>query len=93
MALHRPVYRCLIEGLFGVKGCPQGLQFNPQLPSHWPGVELERAFRGAHFSINIRRQADLTAAQLIVNGETQADMVFSNIMPGQRYQVNVLLPA
>ena len=87
------VYRCLIEGLFGVKGCPQGLQFNPQLPSHWPGVELERAFRGAHFSINIRRQADLTAAQLIVNGETQADMLFSNIVPGQRYQVDVLLPA
>ena len=33
------IYRCLVEGLFGVKGDRDGLVIQPQLPSHWNQVK------------------------------------------------------
>src|SRR5690606_24572061 len=34
------VYRCLVEGLFGLKGDTNGLRIEPQLPSHWDHVKV-----------------------------------------------------
>lgn len=86
------VYRSLIEGLFGVKGCPEGLLLQPQLPSDWPQVTLKRQFRGAQFSIVMRRQSGISAAQLSVDGRLLAEPLITDIVAGRHYQVELLLP-
>ena len=50
-------YRCLVEGLFGLKGDRQGLLIQPQLPSHWSEAKVTRSFRGATFNVQIRCNA------------------------------------
>lgn len=86
------VYRSLVEGLFGVKGCPQGLRVQPQLPSDWKKVRLTRYFRGAVFDIVIERRADVAAAELSVNGRLLPAPLITEIEAGEHYKVVLLLP-
>ncbi len=84
-------YRCLIDGLFGVQGCPDGLRIRPQLPSQWPGASLKREFRDAQFEIEIQR-GNVTATQLEVDGVINSDGIIRNITAGQNYRVKVTVP-
>ena len=84
-------YRCLIDGLFGVQGCKEGLNIAPQLPSEWPSAKLTRLFRGATFDISITRDSTLKATQIIVNGQPLQGSVITNIIQDQRYTVDVIL--
>lgn len=86
------VYRTVIEELFGLKGCLEGLQVAPQLPSHWQQAKVERVFRGAYFSVAIKRQAGLAALQLSVDGVRQADNIVRAVKTGRRYQLEVWVP-
>lgn len=85
------VYRCLIEELFGLKGCSNGLSIAPQLPSGWDRASLTRRFRGATFDVRVERGVD-EIMQIVVNDEVLEGMVFSDIVPGRTYNVHVLLP-
>lgn len=87
------VYRSLVEGLFGVKGCPQGLLVQPQLPTNWPQASLTRYFRGAVFSIAMERRAGVSNPQLSVNGRQLSGQLITGIKAGEHYQVVLLLPA
>lgn len=87
-------YRCLVDGLFGVQGCIEGLKIAPQLPSDWAGARLQREFRGAHFDITIERHKDLgQARQIEVDGKSiEGNIVFAP-NSGQHYKVLVKLTA
>jgi cellobionic acid phosphorylase len=85
------VYRCLVEGLFGLKGDADGLSINPQLPSEWSQAKAVREFRGATFHVNIQRAA-VTQITVSVDGVQLAEPHISNIVAGKQYQVEVLLP-
>jgi len=85
------VYRCLVEGLFGLKGDATGLSINPQLPSEWASAKAVREFRGATFYVNIRRAA-VTQIAVSVDGVRLAEPHIDNIVAGKQYQVDVLLP-
>lgn len=87
------VYRCLVEGLFGVKGQGADLLINPQLPSHWPGAKIERRFRGAHFDIEYSRIKGLDRMRVLLNGNPLPSNRIPQPTPGERYQVRVELPA
>jgi cellobionic acid phosphorylase len=84
------LYRLLIEGLFGVQGCEEGLRIAPQLPAHWPGARLWRRFRGAEFNIEIRRGPEVG---IRVDGVLLESGVIRNIRPGTTTRVEVVLPA
>lgn len=86
------VYRCLVEGLFGVKGTPQGLLVEPKLPTSWPGASVSRYFRGAVFDIVMERRPGINQPQLRVNGELQLSQLITGIIAGKHYQVELLLP-
>ena len=86
------VYRCLIDGLFGIRGCKEGLLICPQLPSQWNEVSVKRRFRGAVFNVTIRRNNQIGKASLHVNGIKQQEMIIKNITPNTSYQVEVLVP-
>ena len=85
------VYRCLVDGLFGVQGDSLGLQINPQLPREWAQAKVVREFRGANFHINIQR-ADVNLISVSVDGKLLAKPHIENIVAGKSYQVEVLLP-
>lgn len=85
------VYRCLVEGLFGVKGCPEGLSIQPQLPSHWQSASITRQFRGASFHIHYQRNPN-APFQVSLNGQPLTGSLITNIQTGAQYQVTVSLP-
>lgn len=83
--------RCLIDGLFGVKGSTEGLEIAPQIPSHWPSASLTRRFREAEFDIDIIRNNSLRKSTITVNGVTIGDGIIRDIQAGSRYKVIVEL--
>jgi len=38
-------YRCLLEGLCGLRGDAEGMRINPQLPSAWNGIKVTRLLK------------------------------------------------
>jgi cellobionic acid phosphorylase len=87
------VYRSLIEGTFGLKGCPEGLRIEPQLPSDWQTAKAKRQFRGATFAVAYSRKAGIKGAQVQVDGQLVANNLIEKIETGRTYQVAVTLPA
>jgi len=86
------LYRCLIEGLLGVKGDQQGLLIQPQLPGHWDRAKLTRQFRGATFRIAIAREKGVPATLVLLAGERLHDNRVTEIEAGKTYQVEVRIP-
>ena len=85
------VYRCLVEGLFGLKGDNKGLLVDPQLPSEWTSAKATREFRGAIFHVTIER-AKVTEPSVSLDGVKLAHPRIDSIVVGKEYQVSVLLP-
>ena len=86
------LYRCLVEGLFGVKGDREGLIIQPQLPHHWRQAKVIRQFRGAAFVIQMRRELGLAGLRVAVDGQTLPENRITNIEPGKTCQVEVRIP-
>lgn len=86
------LYRSLIEGLLGLKGCREGLRIEPQLPSHWPGAKAVRQFRGAEFHVDIRRDPSISGIRVTCNGKPLNDTVVRGITKGQIYEISVVTP-
>jgi cellobionic acid phosphorylase len=86
------VYRCLVEGLFGLKGDPDGLVFQPQLPSCWTQAKVIREFRGATFQVVMRRDASLSRIRVVVDDQPLPTNKFAPIEAGRVYHVEVGIP-
>jgi cellobionic acid phosphorylase len=86
------VYRCLIEGLFGLKGEREGLRIAPQLPSHWAHASVKRKFRGADFDVVMERTDKVNRVEIHLDGQLQNDQLVRDITPGKTYHLHVLIP-
>ncbi|KLD76028.1 hypothetical protein Y886_23640 [Xanthomonas hyacinthi DSM 19077] len=86
------LYRCLIEGLFGLKGEGEALCVRPQLPSHWMRAQVQRRSRGAVFEVRMQRAAGCVAQRVSVDGRVLQVPRIEGIEPGRRYRVEVMLP-
>ncbi len=86
------VYRCLIDGLFGVQGNEAGIRIQPQLPAHWQKAAVRRTFRGAELHIEMRREPGVTAAEVYVDGNHAVDGRVTDLEAGRSYNVQVKLP-
>jgi cellobionic acid phosphorylase len=84
-------YRILIDGLFGVKGCRQGLKIKPQLPAEWSEASILREFRGARFNIHFLREPGRTDVNVLLDGVPLPGQLISEFEPGCSYEVEVLL--
>ena len=82
-------YRCVIEGLCGLRGHAQGLLVKPQLPDGWGQLSAEREFRGARFKLQVRRTG---TARVLLDGQPLADGLVRDIEPGREYRLDVELP-
>jgi len=86
------VYRCLVEGLCGLKGDSRGLTVAPQLPSGWDGMTVTRRFRGAIFEVDIRRGA-VEQVEVVCDGVALPAARIDNIEPGRSYRLEVTVPS
>ena len=87
------LYRCLVEGLFGLKGDRQGLVIQPHLPGHWRQAKVTRTFRGATFNIEMRREPGLSNTLVVVDGRKLPANRLTDIQAGKTYAVEVSIPA
>ena len=81
------LYRSVIEGLFGLKGCREGLRITPKLPSHWPSAKVTRQFRGATLKIGIIRGKP----GLSIDGQPVSGDTITDIAAGRTYSVLVTI--
>ncbi|GEA51824.1 cellobionic acid phosphorylase [Vibrio inusitatus NBRC 102082] len=84
------VYRCIVEGLFGLKGDDRGLSIEPQLPADWENASAVRHFRGATFEVSIQR-ADVTQTVVSVDGMQLSSNRIEEFEEGKTYKVEVLI--
>jgi cellobionic acid phosphorylase len=84
-------YRCLIDGLFGLRGTKAGLQIHPMLPSHWRQASVTRSFRGAAIHAEIRRIPDVRETIVLCEGKPLSGGVLA-VDAGKNYQLLVNLP-
>ena len=85
-------YRCIIDGLFGLKGNREGLAICPKLPSSWQEAKVRRYFRGAVFNINIKTSSDLYHTEVYLDHVRIDDGIIRDIKPGMQYNVLVKMP-
>ncbi|MES3020299.1 MAG: NdvB protein [Pseudomonadota bacterium] len=85
------VYRCLVEGLCGLKGDADGLTIAPRMPADWPGMRVERSFRGAQFVLDVRR-ADVAVVEVWQAGEKLPQARVDAVVTGKTYHLDVLVP-
>ncbi|MEH6548811.1 MAG: hypothetical protein V7711_06385 [Pseudomonadales bacterium] len=86
------LYRCLIEGLCGLKGNKGDLVVKPQLPSEWPSIKVSREFQGAMFHVTISQHLERESTELIVDGLLLSDNRIRHIETGKNYTVIVKTP-
>lgn len=86
------VYRCLIDGLFGLQGARDGIRIHPQLPSAWSEAQVTRSFRGATLKVEMKRNSGVQAAEVYVDGQRVEDGILQDVQQGREYQVLVKLP-
>ncbi|MGY2573637.1 GH36-type glycosyl hydrolase domain-containing protein [Vibrio sp. C8] len=82
-------YRLVIEELFGLKGCQQGLVITPQLPSDWESAHVLRQFRGATFDVEYQTVGSESEAGIFVNGDRLSSNLIEDITAGKTYEVVV----
>jgi len=59
-------YQCVVEGMLGLVGCPEGLKVAPNLPSAWDRCRVVRQFRGRTYKVTyVRERGDV----LLVNAD------------------------
>lgn len=85
-------YRCLVEGLAGLKGEKGALVINPQLPSHWHSLQVTRNFLGARFNVDIKRSQELSTMKVILDGIEQTTNRIDKFQTGENYQLHIWLP-
>ena len=79
-------YRCVIEGLCGLRGTAQGLRVQPQLPDGWNELSATREFRGATFHLTVKRTG---AASVKLDGNPLPDGLVRGVEAGREYRVEV----
>ena len=79
-------YRCVLEGLIGFLGTPDGAKILPCLPSGWSHLNVTRKFRGAEFEIKISRGLE---KGMRINGERTTSNEIKNIRPGKSYILQI----
>jgi cellobionic acid phosphorylase len=86
------MYRILVECLFGLKGDPDGLRIEPNLPSHWKQATAARRFRGSTFDVEFTRDSNASEMRVMLDDKIISGNVVRNPLPDQHYRVQVVLP-
>lgn len=83
--------RALVEGVLGVEARREGLAVRAELPDGWDQFRIRRWFRGAQYTITVRREADGEPRGCFVNGEAWDAECLPVAPPGSEQQVVITL--
>lgn len=84
-------YRCVIDGLCGLRGVKEGLKIDPKLPEGWNEIKATRQFRGATFEANIKRTGVKTV-QVVLDGQSLDGAIVKGVEAGKTYKLDVQIP-
>jgi cellobionic acid phosphorylase len=84
--------RCVVEGLFGLRGSRKGLEIAPRIPRHWNEVSLQRRYLGALFDVTMLREAGRTHAMYVLDGIPLESPLIPHPEAGRRYALEIHLP-
>jgi cellobiose phosphorylase len=62
-------YVAITQWILGIHPTLDGLRIAPILPEDWTGYKLRRSFRGAVYSIEVRREGPGSQVSLVVDGQ------------------------
>jgi cellobiose phosphorylase len=62
-------YYAIAQWILGVRTTYGGLQIAPVIPTHWPGFNATRTFRGVVYEISIKRNGSGNQISLTVDGK------------------------
>ncbi|PAJ75695.1 hypothetical protein CJF42_04190 [Pseudoalteromonas sp. NBT06-2] len=85
-------YRCIVEGLCGLKGDNGDLVVRPHLPKHWPNIKVVRHFQGAIFDVEIIQSHKVTATKLVLDTIELRSNKITNIVKGKQHKLIVITP-
>ena len=83
------LYQMIIEEMFGLKGCSEGLTISPKFPASWNQASATRLFRGATLHLNYSRVTCESESSITLNGTTIEKNIIEGIEPNQEYEVEV----
>lgn len=86
------MYRCLIDGLVGLRGTKHGMSIKPHLPKEWQEINVTRIFRDAEFIIHIERSSKVKENEIKVNGDFIKNGLLEDIIPGSKNTITVKIP-
>ncbi|HLH84516.1 MAG TPA: hypothetical protein VKV38_14740 [Trebonia sp.] len=82
----------ITQWILGIRPELSGLRVAPVLPATWPGYTATRRFRGATYSITVRR-GQPGESRLLADGELVEGTLVPLAAPGATVRVEVVLPA
>jgi cellobionic acid phosphorylase len=85
-------YRCIVEGMCGLRGVKEGLKIDPKLPKDWDGLTATRLFRGATFEVKIRRANVRTVKVVVDEAKELNDATVKDVEAGRTYKLDVQIP-
>jgi cellobiose phosphorylase len=81
----------ITQWILGIRPELTGLRVEPVLPASWPGYTAARRFRGATYSITVRRGA-AEGIRLLVDGEPIQGTIVPMAAPGGSVRVEAVIP-
>ena len=81
----------ITQWILGIRAEFEGLRIAPVLPSSWPGYTATRRYRGATYTITVRR-GDVGETRLLVDGELVDGTLIPLRAPGTTVRVEAVLP-
>lgn len=85
-------YQVMMQHMIGVRAEYDGLRIDPQLPSAWTRLSVNKTIRGASYTIKINRDAATTETTIHVDGKAIAGNLIPYGNMGDRFEVEVCLP-
>ena len=85
-------YRCLIDGLFGLRGRNGKLEIKPNIPQEWERASVKRIFMGAELEVNYYQSNEILQTEIYVDGEKQISNILEGLHKGQTYLIDVYFP-
>jgi len=84
-------YRCIVEELCGLKGSAKGLIVNPKLPASMKRLAGQRDYRGAIIDFMIIKKKNLSATEIVLDGEVVKGNILPELEKGQSYSLLIHL--
>jgi N,N'-diacetylchitobiose phosphorylase len=84
-------YHSAVQYVLGVRPELDGLRIDPCIPSHWPGFEMQREFRGCQVTLRVKNPSALCKgiSQLHVDGK----LIEGNLLPLSALRPSVVVEA